>query len=115
MLITTTVNTAFTFNARTPSVDSFELVYTNEATNEDTTVALVGAAYADGRISFTASLGLSENVFYLFRVNEDLGGSKRELCKQKVFVTDQDVDAYKITTGEFVDADNGDNTFVVYE
>jgi hypothetical protein len=112
MTVTTTTNTSFEFNCRPTEASSFNLTYTNESTNEATTVGLIGAAVADGKISFTASLGLLEDTMYYFVIDEAAGD---EVTKQKVFVTDQSTATYKITEGEFTTAASGDNDFIIYE
>jgi hypothetical protein len=108
MIVAPTTNQSFKFESRETNATSFEVTYIREGANDSNNVTLSGS-YQNGQVQINTNLNLKENTYYLFIVTE----SGSELCRHKVFVTDQQVDSYKITTNTYSSANSFEDDYIV--
>lgn len=78
---------------------------TVEATSLSTATAL-------GRLTITDKFVLQEDKFYSIDIKDASSGEL--IYRDKIFVTNQDVKAYTINNGRFVEEKTKDNTYVIY-
>lgn len=108
MIVAPTANQVFKFESRETNATSFEITYIREGANNSNTVTLSGS-YQNGQVQINANINLVENTYYLFIVME----SGIELCRHKVFVTDQQVENYNITTNTYSSANSYEDDYIV--
>lgn len=112
MEVTTTSNQTLQFTCRETTDSTFTVRYVYEGANSEETISPDPAGtYADGQVTFTLNLTLQEETFYMFYISD----SVREICRHKVYVTDQDVETYKIEAGEFVKQASDGDEFITHD
>ncbi len=108
MIVTTTSNQTLKFESRETDATSFDVTYIREGANQEVTNTLNGS-YVNGQVVITTNFDLQENTYYLFILKV----SGKELCRHKVFVTDQSIDTYKITKSTYDNASSFEDDYIV--
>lgn len=109
MKVLPTSNQTVTFNCRETSDSTFTITYISESSRVEAQETDVSGTYSNGKVTFSIDLALVENTFYMFYIED----STREICRHKVFVTNQDISDYKINTGKYTEASSSNTTYTI--
>lgn len=110
MEVTTTTNQSITFSCRDTTESSFTITYVKEGADTSTDLVTSGT-YLKGRLSFSLTLTLDPEQFYMFYVSD----STREVCRHKVYVTNQDVTTFSIDDGVYESQASSGDEFITLD
>ena len=83
-----------------------------EGTGRTVDKVAVSTLTALGRLTITDKFLLQEDKFYSIDVYDS--ATNDLIFRDKIFVTNQDVQTYSINNGRFVEEDSKDNTYIIY-
>lgn len=93
-----------------PTTVDYSLV--EEGTGRTVDKVAVSTLTALGRLTITDKFLLQEDKFYSIDVYDS--ATNDLIFRDKIFVTNQDVQTYSINNGRFVEEDSKDNTYIIY-
>lgn len=108
MIVVKSSNQTFRFESRETNETNFTLLYIKEGTQESNTLNASGS-YQHGQVVINANINLSVSSYYLFLVKDSSGD---ELCRHRVFCTDQDIDQFSVDNNTYVEADSFVNEYI---
>jgi len=111
ILLDNSLDQTLTFIPRQyPSEVDYELV--EEGTGRTVEKLAVATSTVLGRLTISDKFLLQEDKFYSIDIKDTSTGEL--IFRDKIFVTNQDVKAYSINNGLFVEEENKDNTYIIY-
>jgi len=111
ILLDNSIDQTLTFIPRSyPSEVDYSLV--EEGTGRTVDKVSVATSTALGRLTISDKFLLQEDKFYSIDIFDSESGEL--IYRDKIFVTNQDVKAYSINKGRFIEEESKDNTYIIY-
>ena len=111
ILLDNSLNQTLSFIPRSyPSEVDYSLV--EEGTGRTVDKVSVATSSVLGRLTISDKFLLQEDKFYSIDIYDTSTGEL--IFRDKIFVTNQDVKAYSINDGRFVEEETKDNSYIIY-